>query len=303
MIKTTFFGTFEFAAKILEAVANDSRFEIIQVVTQPDQPAGRGKTELREPPVKILAKKLGIPVTQPETLKDLKIEPVDVNILVEYGKLIPEQIYNAPKFGTINIHPSLLPKWRGATPLQSALLNGEITGGVSIMKIDSTLDHGPILGQKTFDIMPTEKFTELRDRVAPIAADFLLQILPDYIAGKNSPVPQDDSAATFCRELTRADGHINLQASTADIYNHFRAFYPWPGSYVFLDNKRIKLLELSPADHQITAGKIVFEKDKIFVGTRDGAIEILSLQMEGKQALVAKDFINGNQALDGAQLA
>lgn len=300
MIKTTFFGTFEFADKILKTLLLDGRFEIIEVITQPDRLTGRNKSIKHEPPVKHTAKKHALPIIQPETLENFHSRPgAMVNIVAEYGKIIPRQIYAAPPFGTVNVHPSLLPKWRGASPLQSAILNGEKTSGVSIMLIDDAVDHGPLLGQLPFTILPSEKFPELRERVADIAANFLITILPNYIDKKITPIAQNDSKATYSRELKRADGHVNFFLPTTVIYNQFRAFYPWPGSYVWENKKRIKLLEISPANRQIQPGKMIFQANKIFIGTRDEAIEVSRLQPENKPAMSAKDFINGNRTLAG----
>ncbi|PIR78151.1 MAG: methionyl-tRNA formyltransferase [Candidatus Magasanikbacteria bacterium CG10_big_fil_rev_8_21_14_0_10_36_16] len=293
-VKIVFFGTHSFASVILQSLINDKRFEIEKVITQPDKPVGR-KQILQKSPVKILAEEHGLEIEQPENLKNYELKTLnsELFIVAQYGLLIPESILNIPKFGTINTHTSLLPKYRGASPIQSAIFNGDTKTGVTIMLMDKGMDSGPILSQKTVKVLPDETYIELDAKMAQIASQLLLDTIPKYIDGEIKPQIQDEAEVTFCKKLDRDDGKIDWKKSTTEIYNQYRAFTPWPGVWTTWNNKRLKFLAIKPTDKKIEAGQVQIENDTIYIGTAQSSLEILELQLEGKPAISSKVFING----------
>ncbi|EKE07462.1 MAG: hypothetical protein ACD_18C00081G0005 [uncultured bacterium] len=293
-IKIIFFGTHEFAKTILQGLIDSSLFEIEKVITQPDKPVGR-KQILQKSPVKILAEENNLPVEQPESLKNYELlaNGSELFIVAQYGLLIPESILNIPKFGTINTHTSLLPKYRGASPIQSAIFNGEKETGVTIMIMDKGMDSGPILSQKAVEILPDETYIELDAKMAQIASQLLLDTVPKYIADEIKPQTQNETEITFCKKLDRDDGKIDWKKSTTEIYNQYRAFTPWPGVWTTWNNKRLKFLAIKPTDKKIEAGQVCIENDIIYAGTADSSIIISKLQLEGKPEMDAQVFING----------
>lgn len=301
--KIVFFGTHEFAAYILQGLIDFPFFEVALVVTQADQPVGR-KQILTPPLTKVIAQKYKIPVVQPETLKnfELPIKDFDLSVVIEYGRIIPERLLSVPKYKTINIHPSLLPLYRGPTPIQAALLQGDSKTAVTIMQMDASMDTGPILLQKEIAIEADDTFVTLREKLMPLALDALIETIPAFIDGSTKAKAQNNALATYCKLLTREDGQIDWKKTSAEIYNQYRALTPWPGIWTTLNGKRLKLLEIKPTDTHLYPGKLCLNKNNIYIGTSDGAIEVLSLQLEGKSEMTAKMFINGNKALDGSLL-
>lgn len=293
-IKTIFFGTHEFAKTILQGLIDSPIFEIDKVITQPDKPVGR-KQILQKSPVKILAEEHNLEIDQPESLKnyELRTKNSELFIVAQYGLLIPESILNIPKFGTINTHTSLLPKYRGASPIQSAIFNGETKTGVTIMLMDKGMDSGPILSQQEVVIDSDDTYLMLDTKMAQIASELLLNTVPQYIDGKLKPQIQNENEVTFCKKLDRDDGKIDWQKSSTEIYNQYRAFTPWPGVWTTWNDKRLKLLKMSPSDKKLESGKVTIENDIIYIGTANGSIEIIELQLEGKPVMSSKVFING----------
>lgn len=303
-ISTIFFGTHDFAAKILQGLLDDSRFSIDLVITQPDKPVGR-KQEQQKPAVKILAEKHGLKVLQPITLKtfDFKtLDTFDLGICAQYGLLIPENILNAPKHGIINTHTSLLPKYRGASPIQSALINGETETGITIMKMDKGLDTGPIILQKSLKIELDDTFPDLDQKLSQIAILALLEGIFPYIEGKLKPQIQDNAQATICREFNRNDGKIDWFKTAKEIYNQYRGLTPWPGIWTMTDNlksnlpkgKRLKLLKIKTSEFEINSSEFLVKDNKIYIGCENNkSLEILELQLEGSKPMNAKSFING----------
>ncbi len=304
-IKIIFFGTHDFAVTILQGLIDSPLFDIQLIITQPDKPVGRKKI-LTPPPVKILAQKYGIKVEQPESLKTFDFTDfkdfIDLGICAQYGLLIPEQVLNAPTYGTLNTHTSLLPKYRGASPIQSALINGEVETGVTIMKMDKGLDTGPILAQKMLEIAPDDTYTDLDNKLSNIGLLTLLETIPDYISGELKPKEQDNSQASTCKQFTRDDGQIKWEKTAKEIYNQYRGLTPWPGVWTTLGNKRLKLLKIKPANLELKPGLVKIENEKICIGTSNKSIEILELQLEGKQKMDAKQFLNGYTNLNDSML-
>lgn len=299
MISVAFFGTHQFACTILQALLDHDDITVAFVITQPDKPVGRRKI-LTPPPVKIIAEQAGITIFQPPTLKNFMLpEPVDVNIVAQYGKLIPVSLLDAPKHATLNVHTSMLPKYRGASPIQSALINGDHETGVTIMKMDEGLDTGPILLQQSLAIDPDETYLELDARLAATGAQVLLTALPLYINGTLVPEPQNDDEATHCRQLTREDGHINWNSSAEEIYNLYRGTKPWPGVWTTIDGKRLKILGMTMTQTQATEspGVVTIEKDGAFVHTLNKRLHLILIQLDGKNPRDAAHFFASSQGL------
>lgn len=268
--KIIFFGTDEFAVIVLERLIQ-AGFDIQTVVTPPDEVAGRKKI-LKASPVKLKAHDLGLPLFQPARLKDFEMPVCDLGIVVVYGKIIPQKTMAAAKYGFLNIHPSLLPKYRGPSPIRTAIFNGDTETGVTIIKLDSEMDHGPIMDHVTCNIDHDETHEQLREKLAKLGAELLIKAIPDYISGKIIPKPQDHSQATHTKMLTREDGKIDWQRSPQEIYNQFRAYGGWPGVWFTHKGKRVKIIDCK------------IENSKL---------EILTLQPEGGKPMSMKDFING----------
>ena len=294
-MKIIFFGTHDFAKTILEYLIVHTDFEIEYVITQPDKPVGRKKI-LTPPPVKLFALKHNIPIYQPNTLKgfDLPNFESKLAVVAQYGKIIPQSILDSFDLGMINTHTSLLPKYRGASPIQSALIAGENSTGVTIMKMDVGMDTGPILQQESIDILPTETYFELDNKLSNIAGPLLNNALKKYIANEITPQIQDETEATFCKLLTRDDGRINFIEMTAEqIFNLYRGLTPWPGLWTIWNDKRLKLLSIALSDNVIEAGKFSIIDNALYIGCSKKSIQVLELQLEGKQKMNAEVFIRG----------
>ena len=297
-ISTVFFGTHNFASTILKALISNPLFDIQLVVTQPDKPVGRDQI-LQKSPVKLIAEENSINLTQPTKLSDLRssIFDLDVGITAQYGLIIPQSILDIPKHGIINIHTSLLPKYRGASPIQSALINGDTETGVTIMKMEAGLDTGPILLQKKLLIQPDDTYLDLDKKLADLAIEALFEAIPKYISGELLPIPQNESEKIICKQLSRDDGKIDWNKSADEIYNLYRGLTPWPGVWTMWKNKRIKLLKIKPSDKVLELGNFVVDNDNLFVGCNEGSVEILELQLEGKKIMETKEFLNGYKSL------
>ncbi|MFA6391299.1 MAG: methionyl-tRNA formyltransferase [Patescibacteria group bacterium] len=307
--RVAFFGTPDFAVPALQALLSMPEIDMVTAVTQPDKPVGR-KQELTAPPVKKLSEKYNLPVCQPERIKSTKFDQclsdleLDVAIVVAYGKIIPEKVLDMPKHGWLNIHGSLLPKFRGASPIQAAILNGETETGVTLMKIDAGLDTGAIIKQKIIPISNEDNFESLHDKLALLGADILKDSLIDYLNEKLKPIPQDDSIATKTAIIKKEDGRIDWTKDAQQIARQIRAYYPWPGSFCKHDRKTLKIhsADISDAKIQLDPGKISYTDNSILIGSGKGNLKILKLQLEGKRLQTANEFINGNPDFKNAQL-
>lgn len=303
MTRTIFFGTHDFAATILQGLIDGGLFDIQLVITQPDRPVGR-KQEMQKSPVKLLAEKYKLQIAQPQSLKTYPLthlQTYTLGICAQYGLIIPQSVLDAPKHGVINVHTSLLPKYRGASPIQTALVNGETETGVTIMKMDVGMDTGPILLQKNLKIEPNDTYPILDEKLSKIAILGLLEAIPDYISGRLIPRPQDNPKATYTKILTREDGKIDWSKSAEEIYNQYRGLTPWPGVWTtsnevlpeLNEKKRIKFLKIKLADIEAESKKWKVKSDELFVGCGNGSIKVLELQVEGNKAMGSKSFING----------
>ncbi len=303
MINATYFGTHEFSATVLEYLIQSREFNILKIITQPDRPVGR-KQELQKSPVKLIAEKYNIETSEPETLKDYEFgsEGLDINIVCQYGLIIPERIIEAPRFKTINVHTSLLPKYRGASPIQSVLVAGEQTTGNTIMLVDKKMDHGPILNQEATKIAPDDSYLTLSEKMSKLAGPLLVKTALDWVNGNIIPKVQNDDEATYCKLLTREDGKVNFNKSADEVFNLYRGLNPWPGIWAIWKNLRLKLLEIKPCDVSITPGQAAWQDNKLLIGTNESSIEVIELQLEGKKPMDTKSFVNGYQDFIGATL-
>ncbi|TSC84860.1 MAG: Methionyl-tRNA formyltransferase [Parcubacteria group bacterium Gr01-1014_13] len=293
-VKTVFFGTQDFAATILQGLLDSDIVSIEMVFTQPDRKTGR-KQIIEESPVKKLAKKYNIKIEQPETLKNSEIDlsGFELGIVAQYGLIIPKKIIDSFPKGMINVHGSLLPKYRGASPIQAALINGEKETGVTIMVMDEKMDHGPILSQKSILVDPNDTYTTLASKMAVEGQILLLNTLPDWLNDTLKAQPQDESQATFTKLLAKEDGLVDFHKTNDEIYNQYRGLSPWPGVWCMRNDKRLKLLKISKSGKTLPVGEAMVENKRIFIGCSKGSIEILELQLEGKAAMDASTFLNG----------
>lgn len=308
-IRTIFMGTPEFALPGLQALVSSSDFEVIGVFTPIDKPVGR-KQILTPPPVKQFALDNNIPVFQPlkiktetETIKELK---PDLVVVIAYGQIITPEILALPTYGFVNVHASLLPKYRGAACLNAPILNGDSETGVTIMRLDAGLDTGPILRQAKMHLNGQESLKDVHDTLSALGANILVPTLRDYVAGKIEPQVQDEAAASYKKTLKKEDGKIDWTKPALEIERLIRAYNPWPGTYAKTkDNKIVKILAV---EHEILktnnkqTGEIFLTDDSLAVQCGQDTLLILKLQLEGGKALSSQEFLNGNANLVGSIL-
>jgi methionyl-tRNA formyltransferase len=305
-------GTPEFAEDIFRKFYNslEKQFEIIAVVTAPDKPTGR-KQVLTPSPVKKWA--LGAnfspiqpdKIRKPEWVSKIKELAPELIILTAFGQIIPQEILDIPKYKALNIHPSLLPKYRGASPIQSAILNGETETGVCLMIMDQELDHGQVISNLQFTISNKPTYIELSKQLSDLGAELLIKTLPDYIDGKIKPQEQNHAQATFCKLIKKEDGKIDWSKSAEEIERQIRAFQEWPESYTDFNNKILKIVEADfenrKTDYKI--GKVFLDESKnLCAQTGNGILILKTLQLEGKKPVSAKEFINGHKEIVGTIL-
>lgn len=300
-LKTVFFGTQQFAATILQGMIDNPLFDIILVITQPDRPIGRHQ-EMQKSPVKIIAEKNTIFIAQPETLKGFELPEIDIAIVAQYGLIIPQRLLDIPTFGMLNVHGSLLPLYRGATPIQTALINGDGTTGTTIMVMAAGMDTGPILLQAELPITKEDNFGTLETKLADISSPLLGKAVEEYVNGSLKAIPQDESKATICKLLTRDDGKINWHTPAETIYHQFQGMTPWPGIWCVWQGKRLKLLAIDTDATKLAPGAIQAINDTILIGTTNGSLRVNELQLEGKKAMDTKTFINGFRQFDGSHV-
>lgn len=300
-----FAGTPDFSVPPLKVLIA-SNHKVIGVYTQPDRPAGRGR-KLTASPVKQLAMEQGIPVYQPknfkaeEDLSRLEELKADLMVVVAYGLLLPQRVLDAPRLGCINIHASLLPRWRGAAPIQRAVLAGDAQSGITIMQMEAGLDTGPMLLKLDTPIAAEETGGSLHDRLSGLGAEALMQALPGIAGGTIQPEIQDDALANYASKLDKAEARIDWQRSAVEIDRQIRAFNPWPVAQTQWDDKVVRIWSSMVTDVQsdTAPGSIIAaSKQGLDVATGAGVLRILSLQMPGKRAMSVADFLNAN-SVDG----
>jgi methionyl-tRNA formyltransferase len=300
-LNLVFAGTPRFAVSTLDRLI-DAGFPVRLVVTQPDRPSGRGM-ELTASPVKLRAQQLGLPITQPEKIKEnhelraqlAAIRP-DAIVVVGYGRIIPPWMIDLPPLGNLNLHASLLPKYRGAAPVQWAIARGETVTGVTTMRINAGLDAGDILLQEPVSIAPEETAESLAPRLAGIGAELMIKTLHGLKAGTIHRRPQDHTQATLAPTLKKEDGRIDFTRSAREIFNRLRGFQPWPGAFTSFRGKNLHLWEAKPIERSIPPGALRTEHETLLVGCGgNSALELLVVQPEGKRRVSARDFLHGHR--------
>ncbi len=304
-MRVVFFGSPSFAVPTLEAL-RAAGHEIALVVSQPGKPVGR-KAQITDPPVAALAKSLGMHVFQPPTLKDdgafarLADVRADVFVVAAYGKILARRVLDLPRLGCLNVHGSLLPRWRGASPVQAAILAGDAETGVSIMKMDPGMDTGPVYTMRKTGIRDEEDSASLGARLATMGADALVETL-DFLEGEGrGAIPQDDSLATYCPKIDREDARVDWTQQAAELLRRARAFTPWPGLFTTRRNARVKMSGLSLAAGRPGArpGDVLEAGARVVVACGGGAVAVATLQAEGRKALPAADFVRGERVAPG----
>jgi len=307
-LNLVFCGTPQFAVPTLEQLVA-AEFRVHLVVTQPDRPKGRG-LELVASPVKLSAQKLNLPITQPERIKNndefraqLTALKPDAIIVVGYGRIIPQWMLDLPPLGNINLHASLLPKYRGAAPIQWAIARGETVTGNTTMRIDAGLDTGDILLQQEVPIAPDDTSETLAPRLASIGADLVVETLRGLKAGSSHPRPQDDSQATLAPILKKEDGLVDFSRSATEIFNRLRGFHPWPGAYTAFRGKHLQIAKARPDTASVPPAELRVQADRLLVGCgHNTALELLEIQLEGKKRATARDFLHGYRPQSGERL-
>ena len=310
-MRIVFMGTPEFAVPSLEHLILN-QFRVAAVYTQPDKPAGRGRSTVPSP-VKRAALTLALPVLQPVSLKDkdavaqLAGFSPDVIVVAAYGQILPQSVLDIPEYGCINIHPSLLPKYRGASPVAAAILSGDDFTGVSIMLLDRGLDTGPVFIRAAVPVSPQDTTGSLTVKLSLVAARLLQEVMVRWPRGEIAPQPQNESEATFCGQFTKEEGEIDWELPAVDIWRRVRAFNPWPGCYTRWRGRQLKIIEAVPLPREgiIEAGKVVAldrEEAAFGVCTGDGVLGISKVQLEGKRAMSAAEFFRGQRDFSAAVL-
>jgi methionyl-tRNA formyltransferase len=308
--RIVFAGTPEFALASLTALVEAGR-KPVAVLTQPDRPAGRGK-KLTASPVKVFAGEHGIPVQQPRTLRDPEavtafaaLQP-DLLIVAAYGLILPQDVLDVPTHGCLNVHASLLPRWRGAAPIQAAILAGDATTGISLMAMTAGLDCGPVFHAEPIEIGPGETAGELHDRLAALGGSLLVERLDAIIAGELGAIPQDDAQATYAPKIDKQDARIDWSLSAPDVVRRIRAYNPFPGAFCFTapdaGEHRIKIWRATAIGGEGAPGTVLrCDRDAVVVACGSGAISLDELQLPGKRRVTAQEFA-GQLDLDGRRL-
>jgi methionyl-tRNA formyltransferase len=302
-MRIVFFGTPEFAVPSLAAVAR--QHEVVLAVAQPDKPSGRGM-RMQSPPVAVRARDLGIDVAQPPKIRDPQfleristIAP-DAAVVVAYGKILPAALLEIPKHGFFNVHASILPKYRGAAPIQRAIERGEAQSGVSIMRVDEELDHGPVLAIATLSIGPDEHTPSLASRLSQLGAETLAPVLHAIASGTAKETPQDHARATLAPKIDKSEGIVSWSDPARVIYDKFRAFDPWPG--VSVDSLKLIDIAIAPAGHASPGTITEIAQDHVTVATSDGAVVLKRVQRPGKAPVAAAEHARGAGWRAGAHL-
>ena len=303
-------GTPVFAVPVLEALVSAGH-EVVAVYSSPDRPSGRGR-RTSPTPVKAAAEEMGIPVCQPPSLKAPSVQAEleglapDVIVVAAYGLFLPGEVLDLPRYSCLNIHPSLLPKLRGPSPVSTAIVDGETTTGVTIMVMDEGVDTGPILAQRRTPIAESETAEALTARLFEMGACLLVEVLPDWSEGRIQSSPQDESQATITRLLSREDGRIDWSEGADRIARRVRGYTPWPGCHTYWDGRMLKVIEASPGDRPAAdrPGRVAESStgDRIDVSTGRGTLRVGRLQLEGRRAASAREFLQGNGSIAGAHL-
>ncbi len=317
--RIVFMGTPQFAIPTLqwlidEYSSKDANGGVVGVFTQPDRPSGRGR-KLRPSPVKMLAQEHGLPVLEPkslrtpESLAELQALQPDVIVVAAFGQILPVSVLELPSFGCLNVHASLLPRWRGAAPVAAAILAGDDTTGVTIMQMDAGLDTGPILSQRSLSIAPEDTREALTARLAQLGAELLRDTLPSWFAGDLEPQPQSEALATYAPQIKKEEGHINWNESADAIARRVRAFVPWPGAFTHWQGNSLKILRAAVIDpwqseevEDLLPGTVVAASEGPAVIAGRGVLQLYEVQLAGKRPIAADAFARGARGFVGARL-
>lgn len=298
-MNVVFMGSPEFAIPSLNALSANRDFDLVGVITQPDRPAGRGR-KLRSSPVKLRCNELGVSIYQPDSLKSpeiiatLQTLNTELIIVAAYGMILPLTLLDLPKFGSINVHASLLPRWRGAAPIQAALHAGDSDTGVTIMKMDPGLDTGPILSQRSIVIRSSDTGGKLAGRLADLGAELLLETIPGYISGELHPQKQDENKATYAPLLNKSDGRLDFMRPAIELERQIRAFDPWPSSFFEWGNMRIRIHKADALrDGTLKPGVVGKIEGKPAIGANPGTLLLQIVQPAGRNEMPGEDFIRG----------
>ena len=301
-LRVLFFGTPEFAVPTLQALL-DSRHQVVGVVTQPDRPRGRGQ-KVTDAPVKMLALQAGLPVAQPETLKDASVIDhlaafnSDIGVVAAFGKILSERMLSLPRGGMVNVHASLLPRFRGAAPVHRAVIAGEPETGLTIMRVVKALDAGPMLARITRPIGPDETSEDVERDLARLGARLLITTLDDWSAGRVVEEAQDDRLATYAHRLTKGDGIVDWDWPAERVHNLIRGLHPWPHAFSFLNGRRLILRRSSWAPESLVdaaPGTVLqADGDRLRIATGSGVLNLLQIQPEGKRPLSVREFLSGH---------
>jgi len=310
-LRIVFMGSPEFAVPSLEHLILN-QYQVVAVYTQPDRPAGRGRS-LVSTPVKRAAAARGLPVVQPASLKEAEtvaqladFHP-DVIVIAALGQILPQPVLSLPQYGCVNIHPSLLPRFRGASPVASAILAGDDFTGVSLMLMDEGLDTGPILGRAQVPISPQDTTGSLTAKLSLVAAQLLGEILPRWLGGELEPQPQNDAEATYSAQISKEEGEVDWHLSAVEIWRRVRAFQPWPGCYTSWQGRQLRIIETVPlpGEGAVEVGRVVAVEGAeagFGVGAGEGVLGVLKIQLEGKRAMPAAEFLRGQRQFMGTIL-
>ena len=317
-MRVIFMGTPEYSVPALRMLLDSPGREVVGVYTPPDRPRGRGQN-LEATPVKMASLDMGLPVFQPASLRSAAVQDEmaelkpDVAVVAAYGKLLPGPVLRLPSKGCLNIHPSLLPKYRGPSPVATALLDGVETTGVTLMLLDEGMDTGPTVAQKQYPLDGTETAETLTEDLFGIGAGLLAEHLDAWVSGSLTALPQDQAAATVTRKLERADGRADWQLTATELERRHRAFTPWPGLFTSWEGKTLRLLEVVAFEPPFDTLGFVLEEPGLVqglalqdcplgIGTARGLLGVKTLQLEGRRATTAAEFLNGYPAFVGSRL-
>ena len=291
-----FMGSPEFALPTLRALAE--RYPVAGVVTQPDRPAGRGR-QLTPPPVKILAQELELPVIQPkrlgepEAMQQLRSWAPDLIVVAAFGQILRLELLDLPPHGCLNVHASLLPRWRGAAPIHAAILAGDEETGVTIMKMDPGLDTGPILSQRALRFAPDDTTGSVSEKLSRLGSDLLLETIPGFISGAIQPQPQPAGGVTLAPTLKKEQGRLDFEQSAGELERRVRAFHPWPGAFMDFDGAPLKIHRAHVEAGNARAGERLIHRNRPAVGARSGLLVLDEVQPAGKKPMDGKAFLAG----------
>ena len=313
--RVVFMGTPAFAVPVLRMLIDEDIYRVVGVVTQPSRPSGRGR-KVQHSPVHLLAKEHDLPLMHPSTLRSADTQTAladwrpDVIVVAAFGQLLPQTVLDIPTGGCINVHASLLPRWRGAAPVAAALLAGDDVTGVTIMKMSAGLDTGPILSQTRLDVLPMDHRESLTHRLSQLGAEALRETLSEWLQGDITPIPQDEALSTYAPQIVKQQGEIDWQSPAPAIARQIRAFYPWPTAFTYWQGAPFKVLEAAAMeagcdpvpDPQLPPGSVLAADNDLFVVTREGLLRLITVHPAGKRPLPARDFLRGARGFVGSRL-